>query len=206
VIGVLSYGSGNVAAICNLLHRSNVEHAIAIPGDDLSQFSKFILPGVGAFDTTMELLLRSGFLDQLSTLVLDEQVPILGICVGMQVLARSSEEGIKPGLGWIAGDVIRFDEDTILTKPHLPHLGWNSIKPSLETPLFNGIDIAKGFYFLHSYHFVSDDTENSIATFEYGDWHTCAVMNGNVFGVQFHPEKSHANGVRLLTNFCELPC
>jgi glutamine amidotransferase len=172
--------------------------------EEIKNAEKILLPGVGAFDETMAMLDNSGFRKVLDKAVLIDKRPVLGICVGMQILAQKSEEGNLPGLGWIEGEVKKIDKSTLLHKPKLPHLGWNSIEIKKKSDLFNGINEEDGFYFLHSYHFIPGNKTDILATAYYGGKLASAVNKDNVFGVQFHPEKSHQNGIQLLKNFAEL--
>ena len=204
MIKVLSYGSGNVKAITNIYKRLNVPCEIASTKEELMSAEKIIVPGVGAFDQTMLLLESSGMLDTLNSMVIDDQTPVLGVCVGMQVMANASQEGERPGLGWIDGDVREFDTSALTHKPKLPHMGWNSISPQKQLPILDGIDIDKGFYFLHSYYFSCTNEENSLTTSCYGIEFTSAVVSDNIYGFQFHPEKSHQNGITIFKNFWEL--
>jgi len=152
----------------------------------------------------MELLDASGMRETVDDLVLNRGMPVLGVCVGMQILARSSEEGKLPGLGWIDGRVRRFDEKTLRQPARLPHMGWNDVVPKSGARLFSGLEQDSRFYFLHSYYFDCASNDNVLATSEYGIAFGCAVRSKNIYGVQFHPEKSHDYGVRLLKNFAEL--
>jgi len=204
MITIVNYGSGNIQAIGNIYKRLNIEFTVADTTEALSSATKLILPGVGAFDKTMKQLIDSGMKSRLDFLVLENRVPVLGICVGMQILANGSEEGNLPGLGWIAGKVKKFDVSKFIHKPHVPHMGWNNVKPALEHPLFKNMDEQQGFYFLHSYYFECSDSSNILSTTEYGGRFASAVYNKNIFGTQFHPEKSHHNGIQLLKNYAEL--
>ena len=156
---------------------------------------------IGIIDYAMALFAQSGLRTVVDEYVLHRKIPVLGICVGMQIMARSSEEGILPGLGWIDADVKRLDVAALTQKTHLPHMGWNTIAPVQGSPLLEDLEESPRFYFLHSYYFHCNHPENIIATSEYGMQFTCAVNSGNVHGVQFHPEKSHLNGVQVLKNF-----
>lgn len=205
MIGIIDYGSGNVAAIMNLLKRQKIDHFLSSDTADLQAADRFLLPGVGAFDPTIRNLKQSGIIDVLKDEVLGKNKKILGICVGMHLLADASDEGNELGLGWVPGRVAQIDASTLKRPPYLPHLGWNSVHLSGEHPLFSGIDATQGFYFLHSFYFKASTDDNVIARVHYGQDLPCAVSNGSVFGVQFHPEKSHSNGMRLLQNFAELP-
>lgn len=204
MIKIVNYGSGNIQAILNIYKRLNIDCKVANTPNELLDATKIILPGVGAFDETMGQLLTSGFKETLDEMVLTKKTPIIGICVGMQILANKSEEGTLPGLGYINGIVKKFDVSSFTRKPHLPHLGWNSISIENDHQLFNKIDVEKGFYFLHTYFFHCKSESNILAKTDYGGEFSSAVTNNNVFGMQFHPEKSHSNGVQLFKNFAEL--
>jgi glutamine amidotransferase len=203
VIAILGYGLGNLKAFANIYKELNVPFVVAEDRQTLARADRIILPGVGAFDPAMQRLRASGLFETLEEIVVGRGKPVLGVCVGMQMLAQSSEEGSEPGLGWIDGTVtkIRFAEDE--PRGLLPHMGWSTIAPRADEPLFMGHDDALGFYFLHSYRFVCNDRANVIATADYATPFDCAVRRDNVLGVQFHPEKSHHNGIRLLKNFAE---
>jgi glutamine amidotransferase len=204
MIKIVNYGSGNIQAILNIYKRLNIDCEVANAPEELTDATKIILPGVGAFDETMGQLLESGFKETLDEMVLTKKIPIIGICVGMQILANNSEEGRLPGLGYIDGVVKKFDVRLFRHKPHLPHLGWNSISIKNDNQIFNNIDVEKGFYFLHTYYFQCNSENNILAKTNYGSEFSSAVVNNNVFGMQFHPEKSHSNGVQLFKNFAEL--
>lgn len=204
MIGIVNYGSGNIQAIKNIYNSLNIQTKIITDPSELKEADKLILPGVGAFDETMKQLIDSGLKEELDNLVLNHRVPILGICVGMQIMADSSEEGILNGLGWIKGKVKKFDISLFNQKPYLPHMGWNTIKPKKENPIFFNIDEELGFYFVHSYFFDCVNKQNILATSDYGIEFSSSVVNENIYGMQFHPEKSHSNGVKLLHNFSKL--
>jgi len=198
---IVDYGSGNIAAIVNICRREKIPHCVVSDARELSQGTHYLLPGVGAFDPTMETLQSSGMLAALADQVQGENKPIMGICVGMQLLAESSEEGERPGLGWIPGRVRLIDTRNLNEPPHLPHMGWNDIHINVAHPLLEGVAPERGFYFLHSYFFDASNEEDIVATVDYGGRLPCMVARGNVVGAQFHPEKSHSNGIRLITNF-----
>ena len=204
MIGIIDYGSGNIQAIATIYKNLNIEHQVLNNPEDLKKVDKLILPGVGAFDATMQQLIDSGLKEELNKLVLEEKIPVLGICVGLQVMGFESEEGELPGLGWIPGKVKKFDKSRIENKPKLPHMGWNEIKDNGSHPLFDGIDSDFGFYFVHSFYFECEYEENILSTSKYGDEFTSSIFAGHIFGTQFHPEKSHTNGVQLFKNFAEL--
>lgn len=204
MITIVDYGLGNIRAFSNMFKRMNIEARTATCAAELESASKIILPGVGAFDRAMELLDRSGMRQSLDELVLKRKVPVLGICVGMQILAQDSDEGVRPGLGWIPGHVRAFKCQSALQGMPLPHMGWNDVTPAHPTRLFAGLEHGAQFYFLHSYFFQCMRNEDVVASAGYGIDFACAVQSANVYGVQCHPEKSHHWGGQLLKNFAEL--
>ena len=204
MIAIIDYGLGNVLAFANLYHRFGISARIARTAQDLEGASRLILPGVGAFDHAMERLDASGMREPATVLVRERGLPVLGICVGMQMLAEASDEGMLPGLGWISGRVRKLDASALHHKTQLPHMGWNDVEPVRPSPLLAGLERDARFYFLHSYYFECADPANVAAKADYGFQFDCAVQNDNVFGVQFHPEKSHHWGAALLKNFAEL--
>ena len=204
MITIIDYGSGNIQAIANIYENLKVSYKIATLPEHVIGAEKIFLPGVGAFDETISKLDETGFRTVLDFEVIENKTPIIGICVGMQILADSSEEGNLRGLGYIKGKVKKFDKASLIQKPKLPHLGWNSLTISKPNTLFEGIDAELGFYFLHSYYFECEDKSDILTVTEYGASFASAVSHNNVFGIQFHPEKSHHNGVKLLHNFALL--
>ena len=204
MIGIIDYGSGNVQAIATIYKNLNIDYQVITDKDDLKKADKLILPGVGAFDATMQQLIDSGLRDELNDLVIRKKVPILGICVGLQVMGFGSDEGDLPGLGWIPGTVKKFNINKIESKPKLPHMGWNTIKDIKNHSLFKGIDNEFGFYFVHSYYFECESEDNILTTSNYSIDFTSAINSGHIIGTQFHPEKSHGNGVLLFKNFAQL--
>lgn len=205
MIAIIDYGSGNLAAISNIYTQLRIPHRVTADAAEIDAAERYVLPGVGHFGRTMATIRASGVYDKLHENVIGRRKPLLGICVGMQILASRGDEGACDGLAWVKGRVARMQP-----APHaarLPHMGWNSV--SIENDpagLLTGVDAAVGFYFLHSYSFVPDFPEATIATADYGGAFSCAVWNGvNVFGVQFHPEKSHRNGTLVFQNFASLP-
>lgn len=208
MIAIVSYGSGNLAAISNIYTQLRIPHVIATSRADIESADRYILPGVGHFGQTMNTVRVSGQIDALREQVVGAGKPLLGICVGMQVLADFGEEGDCAGLGWVPGTVKRLSRDDV-PGGRLPHMGWNSITIRNDPlGMFRNVDPQTGFYFLHSFFFDVASTANVVAEAEYGRQFACAVSNGrNVFGMQFHPEKSHRNGVEIFRNFAELkPC
>lgn len=203
MIHVVDYGLGNLQAFLNLYKRLGFDATRAKSAAELTGASKIILPGVGAFDHAVEMLNQSGMRSTLETLVLEGKVPVLGICVGMQILASASDEGHLPGLGWVPGKVRAFRANEQSASLPLPHMGWNDVQPKPSSPLFAGLESDARFYFLHSYYFECDEQAHVSATALYGFDFSCAVSAGNIHGVQFHPEKSHHFGEQLLKNFAE---
>lgn len=204
MIALIDYGVGNVQAFLNVFKRLGIEACRASTPAELQQCSHFILPGVGAFDHAMTMLQRSGLLTVLEELVLERKMPVLGICVGMQMLASGSDEGQLPGLNWVPGRVKSFAQQPDLQNLPMPHMGWNDVRYRPEHPLCRDFEVASIFYFLHSYYFDAADKSDVAATAEYGVNFDCIVSRGNVHGIQCHPEKSHRYGVQLLKNFAEL--
>ncbi|NQU34601.1 MAG: imidazole glycerol phosphate synthase subunit HisH [Bacteroidetes bacterium] len=201
MIGIINYGLGNINAFANVYKRLEIPAKIVSTIQDFHGITRLILPGVGAFDHAMSLLNDSGMRDNIENLIIKDKIPILGICVGMQILGISSEEGQLPGLGWINGSVKRFDTQSFHHKTHLPHMGWNEIKATTTNGIFKNLEESPRFYFLHSYYFQCNRQPDIIAKTEYEVTFTSAINNNNIFGVQFHPEKSHHNGICILKNF-----
>jgi glutamine amidotransferase len=204
VIAIVDYGSGNIKAIFNIYHRLGIPAFVASRAEELERATKVILPGVGAFDQVIRHLEASGIRPALADCVLNRNVPLLGVCVGMQLLAKSSDEGTLSGLGWIDGHVKKFDCSRFTQRTHLPHMGWNDVRVVRPHPLLEDLDGDAIFYFLHSYYFSCNSADNVLAEADYGGPFACAVHTRNIFGVQFHPEKSHQAGIHLLRNFANL--
>jgi glutamine amidotransferase len=203
MIAVVNYGWGNIRAIANIYKNLGIPASIAQFTNDLRAADKIILPGVGAFDTAMQSLNESGLREPLEEAVIGERKPALGICVGMQMLARSSAEGKLSGLGWIDGEVKKFDVSQFPDGTHLPHMGWNDVRPRDNSYLFKGLGDEARFYFLHSYYFSPASAKDVLAETDYYGIFASSVRSQNIFGVQFHPEKSHQWGIQLLQNFAE---
>jgi len=204
MITIIDYGVGNINAFVNVYKRVNVPTKIAKTVADLEGATKIILPGVGHFDHAMSELITSGMREKLDELVLIKKVPVIGICVGMQMMGNSSDEGNLEGLKWIDASIKKFDETKIQQVTRLPHMGWNDVHPVISNPLFEGLEKEALFYFLHSYYFECNNSADILATSEYGGQFTCAAHHDNVYGIQFHPEKSHHYGETLLHNFAKL--
>lgn len=205
MIGILDYGLGNIRAFSNIYKSLDIPYTLVKEKKQLENIDKLILPGVGAFDDAMIKFQQSGLCDKVEKMVLENKIPILGICVGLQILGISSDEGEKGGLGWINAQVKIFDSNRIEFDTKLPHMGWNSIKVINENePLFENLKSEDRFYFLHSYYFECKKDKDIIAVSHYGSDFTCAVKSKNIYGVQFHPEKSLKNGEKLLYNFAKI--
>ncbi len=206
MIGIIDYGVGNVQSFINIFNELDIPAQRAITSNDLVNSTHLILPGVGHFNYAMEKLNASGMRPDLENLVLGRGIPILGVCVGMQMLAFNSSEGTLPGLGWVPGQVISFSSCSQSKNLQMPHIGWNNVDISSQSILFSsGFDDGfPQFYFLHSYFFEAQNKLDVVATADYGVKFSAAISRGHVHGVQFHPEKSHRWGAQLLKNFSEL--
>jgi glutamine amidotransferase len=204
MITLIDYGVGNIFAFQNVYKRLDIPTKIAKSSQDLMDAQKLILPGVGSFDYAMNRLNDSGMREKLDELVLQKKIPVIGICVGMQMMGNRSDEGKEEGLKWIDGDILKFDEKLIQHRTKLPHMGWNDVVPVNNNSLFNGLERDAIFYFLHSFYFKCKNPSETIATSEYGIPFSSAVNKDHIFGIQFHPEKSHHYGERLLHNFAIL--
>lgn len=198
-VTLVDYGVGNIRAFATIFSRLGVRVVLGATPEAIEQARRLILPGVGAFDWAMARLNASGLRPVLERRVLREAVPVLGVCVGFQMMARRSEEGTLPGLGWMDAEVVRFSERPGEARP-LPHMGWNDVSVRRDAPLFRGL-AAPRFYFLHSYYVRPDRDEDVAATTRYGIDFAAAAQCGTVSGTQFHPEKSHRWGIDLLANF-----
>lgn len=202
MITIVNYGLGNIHAFENIYKRLNIPLCIASTSEELRNAERIILPGVGSFDWAMSRLNKSGMRNLLDELVIEKGRPVLGICVGMQMMAKRSDEGVLDGLGWIDAEVRKFDHTRFKQKTHLPHMGWNDVTPiDKGNNLFKGLNSGAQFYFLHSYYFYPHIHDNVIAVTDYNIEFASGVCSNNVYGVQFHPEKSHQWGIHLLKNF-----
>lgn len=202
MISIVDFGVGNLGSIRNMLNKVGAACELTSDPVHLAQASKLILPGVGAFDAGMTKLQRAGLIDVLNEAVLERKVPVLGICLGMHLMTHGSEEGSLPGLGWIAADTVRLSvpPDSGLK---VPHMGWNEARPCKPSALLEGAGAHDRYYFVHSYRVRCRQPDDVLLQAEYGGTFDAAFEAGNVRGVQFHPEKSHKFGLRLLRNFAE---
>jgi len=200
MITIINYGMGNLGSVQNMFKRIGVSSEISGDPDVIARSTKLLLPGVGAFDAAMQKIADSGLRAVLDKKVLEEKVPTLGICLGMQLLTNSSEEGVLPGLGWIPARTVkfRFPSDS---KLKIPHMGWNYVFSKKESPLTSDLPEEPRFYFVHSYYVQCDNEQDVLTTTPYGTDFDSIVQKDNVYGAQFHPEKSHKYGMKLLANF-----
>ena len=205
MITIIDYEMGNVGSIANMLKYIGVESTIESDPDKIKNASKILLPGVGSFDTAINKIKEKNLLEVLNEKALKEQVPVLGICLGMQLLTNGSEEGEERGLGWIPAKTIAF-KDRIDSSLKIPHMGWNLVKKAQESSLTKEFELfdESRFYFVHSYFVEVEDEQNSILKTDYGVEFDSAIAKDNIFGAQFHPEKSHKFGMKLFENFARL--
>jgi glutamine amidotransferase len=203
MITIVDYGMGNLGSIENMFRRIGVPAEVARDLRAVERARKILLPGVGAFDGAMQRINESGLRTVLDHKALRERIPIMGICLGMQLLTRSSEEGRLPGLGWIAAVTRRFPNDMGLK---VPHMGWNVVRSARASALTEGLPADARYYFVHSYYVQTDSPVDSLQTTDYGITFDAVVGHGNLYGAQFHPEKSHKFGMRFLANFARIQC
>jgi glutamine amidotransferase len=203
MIAIIDYKIGNLASVSNMFKKIGISDAVITSDENaIASADKILLPGVGAFDAGMNNLAQSGLISILNHKALVEKVPVLGICLGMQLLTKRSEEGVKEGLGWIDAETIKFTPDPAL-KLKVPNMGWGYVKVQKQNPLIDA-ESKNRFYFVHSYYVKCFDQSQSLATSNFGIDFTCMVNKGNIYGAQFHPEKSLKFGMKLLENFAKL--
>lgn len=203
MITIVDYGIGNLGSIPNMLRRLGADAVVTSEPRDVDAASRLILPGVGSFDAAVRNLQALDLVAPLNRAAIERRIPVLGLCLGMQLLTEGSEEGVLPGLGWVRGRVVRFAFDGPRQRP-VPHMGWADVEPRPGARLLAGFDATPRFYFAHSYHVVCSDEEDVAATANYGYEFVASVARGNVLGAQFHPEKSHRFGLQLFRNFLEI--
>ena len=203
-VTIVDCGIGNVKSVLRMFEWVDATAEIVSDPFEAAKCSRLVLPGVGAFDAGMAALNR-GWRHALDHVALERKAPVLGICLGMQLLCRRSEEGQASGLGWIEADVKRMDTGGD-PRLKIPHMGWSVVTPEQANPLIPSDEGEQRFYHVHSYRAVCDDPQDVIGTVSYGTQFTTAVRHGNIFGVQFHPEKSHRFGMALMRRFAALPC
>jgi glutamine amidotransferase len=203
MIAIIDYGMGNLGSIANMLKKIGAKAVITSEAATIDAAEKLILPGVGAFDNGMKNLNDLGLIPLLNTKVLKQKTPVLGVCLGMQLITKSSEEGTLPGLGWVEAKTVKFEFNG---KPHnlkIPHMGWNFMDLKQDNSILADMYESPRFYFVHSYHVVCQDQKDVLATTDYGYEFASAIAKENIIGMQFHPEKSHKFGMRLFKNFVE---
>lgn len=204
MIVIVDYGMGNLGSILNMLKKIGAPEAmVSSSAVDIKRAEKIILPGVGAFDTGMMKLRETGLIGLLKEKVIQDKTPTLGVCLGMQLMGKISEEGELPGLGWFDAECVRFRLDTS-SRLKVPHMGWNTVNIQKEGTLFKGMPEEPRFYFVHSYHVISHNPEDVLTTTDYGYAFVSAIQRGNLMAAQFHPEKSHKFGMKLYKNFVEM--
>jgi glutamine amidotransferase len=204
MIVIVDYGMGNIGSIMNMIKKAGGTSLLTSEPDIIASAKKLILPGVGAFDNGMKNLSDQGLIPLLNKKVLEEKTPVLGICLGMQLMTRKSGEGSLEGLGWIDAETIRFEFPAEQANLRVPHMGWNNISIVKDHPLLAGMPDDPSFYFVHSYHVVCHHQEDILTSTSYGFEFTSALAHDNIMATQFHPEKSHKYGLQLIRNFVEL--
>jgi len=203
MIAIIDYGMGNVSSIKNMLSKIKVNSIITNNINEILSSNAIILPGVGSFDIAMKNLGDLDIIPSLKQMIIEEGKPVLGICLGMQLMTKKSEEGQLPGLGWIDGEVKIFNDIDEKLNMKIPHMGWNSIVIKQDSPLLSGLEIRSRFYFVHSYHVICNAMENVLTETTYGYAFHSSFQHKNIVGVQFHPEKSHKFGIRFFMNFVD---
>jgi imidazole glycerol-phosphate synthase subunit HisH len=202
-IVIIDYGMGNLSSVKKIFDRLNIDSFISSKPKDILNADKIILPGVGHFQKAMENLNKLHLIGVLNEMVLVQQKPILGICLGMQLMGKTSQEGNIEGFGWIDAEVVKFKVSDKL-KYKIPHMGWNQVVKSKESRLMQGVDVLSEFYFVHSFYMKVNNSSDILSKTEYEDWFVSSIEKNNIFGVQYHPEKSHDSGNILLKNFTYL--
>lgn len=203
MIAIINYGLGNLVSIQNMCRRLGIDATITSDPEVIANASKLLLPGVGHFMKGMENLHKSGLKELLDELVLEQHKPVLGICLGAQLMTKHSEEGDVDGLGWVDASTVRFDSSRI-NGLKIPHMGWSEISVTDQNPLWSNLPADPRFYFVHTYHFLFQDKSEISATCSHSYDFVCAFQKGNIYGTQFHPEKSHKYGMKVLENFSKL--
>lgn len=203
MITIVDYGVGNLGSILNMLKKVGAKAQVSSDPAVLRQAGKLILPGVGAFDAGMRKLNEVGLVPLLNELVLEKKVPVIGLCLGMQLMTKGSEEGTEAGLGWVDAETVRFKFGPENAHLKIPHMGWNTLDIQRPHPLVSDLEPESRFYFVHSYHIVCADEADVVAYTDYGYPLAAVISKGNIMGAQFHPEKSHKYGMQLLRNFAE---
>ena len=203
MITIIDYGMGNLGSISNMFKRIGVESEVTGNKEKIASAKKILLPGVGAFDAAMERINEGGYREILDRKALQEKVPVFGICLGMQLLTNSSEEGKLPGLGWIPAKTTKFTFEND-SKLKVPHMGWNRVYEKNQSLLIRDLPPEPRFYFVHSYYVLAENVNHILTTTNYGVEFNSIIQKENIYGAQFHPEKSHKFGMKLLENFARL--
>ena len=203
MITIIDYNTGNLGSIKNMLKRLGIASQITNDKDAIENAEKLILPGIGHFDYGMQQLKNSGLIPLLNKKVLEDKTPILGICLGVQLLTESSEEGTEKGLGWIKGKTIAFDKNKLAGNQKIPNMGWTDVANYSQSKLFENMHDEPRFYFVHSFHLALESKNDCLVTAKYGYDFAAGIEHENILGVQFHPEKSHKYGMKLLENFAK---
>ena len=203
MISIVDYGVGNLASVKNMLKKVGYESVLAADPPTIEAASKIILPGIGAFDHCMKQFNDSGLREAVTRKVLEDKTPLLGICVGLQMLMENSEEGVEPGLGWIAGKTVKFKKEKI-GDLKIPHMGWTNVRLEKKSALTENLGDQPRFYFVHSYYVQPENKSDELLSANYGYDFTAAISRDNIYGAQFHPEKSHKYGMKILENFAKL--
>ena len=203
MVTIVDYGMGNLGSIFNMFKKIGVPSKITSDKNEIEKAEKILLPGVGSFDAAMNKINELDFKELLNYKALEEKIPVLGICLGMQLLTNSSEEGVLPGLGWIQAETLKFKFEKEQNLK-IPHMGWNLVKKNRDSKLTEDFIDETRFYFVHSYYVKCQYNSNSILKTTYGLTFDSAIQNENIYGAQFHPEKSHKFGMNLLKNFSKI--
>lgn len=204
MIHIIDYGTGNISSIQNMLKKIGVDSIITSVPSELEKAKKIILPGVGSFDTGMKLLNDRGWIEPLNEKVLNEKITVLGVCLGLQLMCKKSEEGKLNGLGWIDADVVRFNMERSEEPIRIPHMGWNSVEQLKDNLLLTSVEEEPRFYFVHAFHLENVPEDTKWLQTHYGYNFVSGIQKENIYGVQFHPEKSHRYGMELYKNFAAL--
>lgn len=203
MIVIIDYGMGNLGSVLNMVRKIGADAIISSKISDIEKADKLILPGIGSFDNGMKNLDKLGFIPILNKKVLEDKTPILGICLGIQLFTKKSEEGKLPGLGWIDAETIKFKFEKKNNNLKIPHMGWNTVDVKKKLSIFKDTYEDERFYFVHSYHLVCNNKKDILSTTHHGYDFVSSIKKDNIIGTQFHPEKSHKYGLKILQNFIE---
>jgi len=202
-VHIINYGAGNIGSVVNMIKHIGGNPIVVSNTSELETAKRIILPGVGSFDSGMQKLLDSGLKEVLEIKVMQSKVPFLGICLGAQLCTEGSEEGVLPGLGWIPGRTMQFQFSSG-SKLKIPHMGWNNVEQKKPHPILNGMDERAKFYFVHKYYLAPKNKSDILLSTNYGDKFASALQRENIIAMQFHPEKSHRHGMKILSNFLKI--